>query len=90
MIVVTCLFIFFLNNKNKNKTKEILTIIIKELRIFLQNVYKNYFLTDFILENNKNFDIIFIQEFSWSVIRTIPSLTSEKDKKVVGTLNYLL
>jgi len=90
MIVVTCLFIFFLNNKNKNKTKEILTIIIKELRIFLQNVYKNYFLTDFILENNKNFDIIFIQEFSWSVIRTIPSLTSEKNKEVVGTLNYLL
>ena len=36
----------------------------KKLQNFLQNAYKNCLLTDFILENNKNIDIIFIQESS--------------------------
>jgi len=35
---------------------------LKTLKIFSQNVYKNFVLTDIILENNKNFDILFIQE----------------------------
>ena len=34
------------------------------LKIFLQNIYKNCLLTDLILENNKNINIIFIQELS--------------------------
>jgi len=37
-------------------------MIIKYLKLFLQNVYKNKLLTDTILENNENFDILFIQE----------------------------
>jgi len=63
-------------------------MIIKELKISLQNFCKNCLLTNLILENNKNFNIIFIQESTWLVIRTIPSLTSEEDKEVIGTPNY--
>ena len=37
-------------------------MILKSLNFFLQNVYKNRLLTDTILENNKNFNILFIQE----------------------------
>ena len=37
-------------------------MIIYKLRVFLQNVWKNSVLTDLILETNKNFNIIFIQE----------------------------
>ena len=39
-------------------------MIIKNLKIFSQNVHKNKFLTDIIiiLENKKEFNIIFIQE----------------------------
>ena len=42
-------------------------MIIKNLKIFSQNVCKNQFLTKLILENNKNVNIIFIQEPSWSI-----------------------
>jgi len=35
-------------------------MILYNLRIFSQNIYKNYFLSDIILENNINFDIILI------------------------------
>jgi len=35
-------------------------MILKSLNPFLQNVWKNRLLTDTILENNKNFDILFI------------------------------
>jgi len=37
-------------------------MIIKFLEIFSQNVQKNKLLTNSILENNKNYDIILIQE----------------------------
>jgi len=37
-------------------------MILKSLSIFLQNIWKNHLLTDIISENNKNIDIIFIQE----------------------------
>ena len=65
-------------------------MIIKELKIFLQNVCKNHFFTNIILENNKNFNIIFIQELSWLVTKTILSLISKEGKEVIGTSNYPL
>ena len=43
-------------------------MIIRNLKIFLQNVQKNGLLTDIILENKKEFDITFIQELLWSFI----------------------
>ena len=38
------------------------TMILKTHNIFSQNVRKSRLLTDTILENNKKFDILFIQE----------------------------
>ena len=37
-------------------------MIVKNLRIFSQNIQKNKLLTDTLLEINKDFDIILIQE----------------------------
>ena len=39
-------------------------MILKELKIFLQNIRKNNFIINTILEVNQDFDIIFIQELS--------------------------
>ena len=37
-------------------------MIVKDLKFFLQNVHKNNFIINTILEVNHNFNIIFIQE----------------------------
>ena len=39
-------------------------MILKDLKIFLQNIQKNNFIINTILKINNNFDIIFIQELS--------------------------
>jgi len=39
-------------------------MILKDLKIFSHNVWKNNFIINSILEINHNFDIIFIQELS--------------------------
>ena len=64
-------------------------MILQNLKIFCQNVCKNCLLTDIILENNKNFDIIFIQKPPWSVFYTISSASSKKDEEICGTSNHL-
>ena len=46
-------------------------MIVKDLKVFSQNVQKNNFLINTILKVNYNFDIIFIQEPSWMTLRTI-------------------
>ena len=53
-------------------------MILKELKIFLQNIQKNNFLINTVLKVNQNFDIIFIQELSWTTLRTIPSLINSE------------
>jgi len=65
------------------------TMILKDLKIFSQNIHKNYLLTNLILEN-KNFDIVFIQEPPWFIIWTILSLTSEEGEEIISISNYLL
>jgi len=45
-------------------------------------------LTNTILEIQKNFDIIFIQELPWLIICSIPSSSSEEGEYLVGVLNY--
>ena len=42
-----------------------------------------------ILENNKNFDILFIQELSWLVIHQLPSSLSEEEEDLIGVLHHL-
>jgi len=63
-------------------------MIIKNIKIFSQNVQKNRLLTDMILESNKEFDIIFIQEPPWSFIQSTPSLLSEGEESLVCTSNH--
>jgi len=63
-------------------------MILKTLKIFSQNVCKNRLLTDTILENNKDFDILFIQESLWSIICTILSSISEEEEEVVKASNH--
>jgi len=41
-------------------------------------------LTDSILENNKNYDIILIQELPWSNIWQIPSILSQEGNNLIG------
>jgi len=63
-------------------------MILKDLKIFLQNVQKNNFLINIVLEVNQSFDIIFIQELLWTTLRTIPSLTNCEGIPLVGIPNH--
>jgi len=63
-------------------------MILKELKVFLQNVQKNNFIINTILEVNQNFNIIFIQEPSWTTLRTIPSSTNSKGISLLSVPNY--
>jgi len=63
-------------------------MILKDLKLFSQKVQKNNFIINSILEINHNFDIIFIQELSWTTIRSIPSLENCEGIPLVGIPNY--
>jgi hypothetical protein len=63
---------------------------IKSLCIFSQNVSHNYLLTESILETRKDkFDIIFLQEPPWNIVRNTPSTTEPLSDKVVGAPIHL-
>ena len=64
-------------------------MIIKSLKILSQNVWKNKLLTDSIFENNKDYDIIFIQEPPWATIWQVPSTLSPKGENLIGTSYHL-
>jgi len=63
-------------------------MILKDLKIFSQNVRKNNFIVNTILEVNQDFDIIFIQELSWTTIRNIPSTTNAEGFPLIGVPNH--
>jgi len=63
-------------------------MIIKDLRIFSQNVQKNNLIVNIILEVNVESNIIFIQELLWSTICSIPSSRNCKEKSLVGVVNH--
>jgi len=55
------------------------------IRIYSQNVWKNYVLVNSFLESQKDvYDILFIQEPPWNFIRFAPSTSSPGGQKVVG------
>ena len=55
------------------------------IRIYSQNVQKNYVLVDSLLESQKDlYDILFIQEPPWNFIRFAPSTTTSRGDEVVG------
>ena len=63
-------------------------MIIKEIKIFSQNMQKNNLVVNTILETQFSFDIIFIQEPSWTTICLILSSRSKEGKELVGVLNH--
>ena len=63
-------------------------MILKEICIFSQNIYKNNFLINIILKTQSVFNIIFIQELSWIYIWSIPSLNNQEREKLVEVLNH--
>jgi len=63
-------------------------MILNNLKIFSQNVWKNNLIINTVLEINSNFDIIFIQELSWSTIRSIPSFNNCEEELLVGVANH--
>ena len=63
-------------------------MIVKDLKIFSQNVQKNNFIINTILEVNYNFNIIFIQEPSWTTIRFIPSSENCEGVSLVSIPNH--
>jgi len=64
-------------------------MILKSIKLYLQNIWKNRILTDTILETNNDFNIIFIQELPWLTIYAILSSFSEEGDRVVDAPNYL-
>jgi len=63
-------------------------MIIKNLKIFSQNVRKNSLIVNTILETQVYFDIILIQEPPWSEIRKIPSTSSCEGEPLIGTCHH--
>jgi len=61
---------------------------LKSLKKFSQNVHQNCLLLDIILENNIDFDIIFIQEPPWSAIWFISSSTSKEDETIIRASSH--
>ena len=61
---------------------------LKNIKIFSQNVRKNSLIIHTILETCSTFNIIFIQELSWTYICSIPSLSNYDSEELVGVLNY--
>jgi len=60
-------------------------MIVKNLKIFSQNVRKNSIIINTILETQNQFDILLIQEPPWSEIRKIPSSSNCDGELVMGT-----
>ena len=60
-------------------------MIVENLKIFSQNVHKNSLLVNTLLETLIHFDIILIQEPSWSEICKIPSSSKCEEDSLMGS-----
>ena len=63
-------------------------MILKNLKIFSQNICKNHLIINTILETQSHFDIVLIQELPWFVICKVPSTLSSEDKDFIGTVHH--
>ena len=61
---------------------------LKNIKIFSQNICKNSLIIHTILEIHSAFNIIFIQEPSWTYICSISSLSNCDGKELVGVSNH--
>jgi hypothetical protein len=58
---------------------------ISNLRIYCQNVNRNYALLDSVLASRSDeFDLLFVQEPPWNLIRHAPSAATRAGEAVVG------
>ena len=60
----------------------------KNIKIFLQNMWKNNLIVNTILETHFEFNIIFIQELSWLTVYAIPSSRNKDGEKLVEVPNH--
>ena len=63
-------------------------MIIKNLKIFLQNICKNSLIVNTLLKTLIHFDIILIQEPPWSEIHKIPSTLHSEGEPLMGTSHH--
>ena len=63
-------------------------MILKNLNILSQNICKNHLIVNTILKTQSHFDIILIQELSWSVICQVPSSVNSEGKNLIGTVHH--
>ena len=63
-------------------------MIVENIKIFSQNIHKNSFLINTLLKTLIYFDIILIQEPSWSKICKIPSSLNCKGEPLIGTSHH--
>jgi len=63
-------------------------MILQNLRIFSQNVCKNYLVINTILETQMHFNIILIQEPLWSIICKAPSISNSEGEDLIGTVHH--
>jgi len=63
-------------------------MIVKNLKVFSQNVRKNSVIINTILESQNYFDIILIQELPWSEIHKIPSSSNCDGEPFMGTCHH--
>ena len=63
-------------------------MIVRNLKVFSQNVCKNLLITNTILESLSQFNVILIQEPSWSEIRKILSSTNCKGESLIRTCHH--
>jgi len=63
-------------------------MILKNLKILSQNIQKNHLIVNTILVTQSQFDIILIQEPSWSIACKVPSTSSSEGKNFVGTVHH--
>jgi len=63
-------------------------MIFKDIKLFSQNIWKNFLIVKTILKVKSKFDIIFIQEPSWTTIHSILSSTNCEGDNMVGVVNH--
>ena len=92
MTAVTCLFIINKKKEIQKKRNIKSRTIDKRKRKRKKNsshmYHNNKLLTDMILENSQNFDILLIQEPSQSVIQQLPSSLSKEGENLIKFPHY--
>ena len=58
------------------------------VKIFSQNIHKNNFIINTILETHNSYDIIFIQELPWFFIYSIPSSMNKEGEELVKLYSH--